>query len=337
MATRRPVGFPDGRRGDVPLASTGPADAADAFDHFAYQYEGLAGFLAGVVPFVQAGLDADEGVVVAVDGTKIGALRDALGADARLVRFLDMRELGRNPARIIPTWRSVLDEHVTAGRRPRGVGEPVWAGRSAAELRECEIHESLLNVAFADGPAWSLLCPYDVIGLDPDAMAIAHRAHPSATDGTDRWATGSGAAWHVDPFGAPLPSAPAGAAVVEFAPGPIWPLRRVVAGHAVAAGLAPERVDDLVLAVSEIATNSLVHGAGIGTLRLWTDGTAVVCEVEDAGRSANRDWDPLVGRWCPPPRQPGGRGLWVANQLCDLVQLSVADGRTLVRMHQRLA
>ena len=37
--------------------------------------------------------------------------------------------------------------------------------------------------------------------------------------------------------------------------------------------------------------------------------------------------DPMVGRRQPPPTGENGRGLWLANQLCDLVQVrSTADG-----------
>ena len=41
---------------------------------------------------------------------------------------------------------------------------------------------------------------------------------------------------------------------------------------------------------------------------------------------------PLAGRLRPPPTQEGGRGLWLANQLCDLVQIRSRPGRTTVRL-----
>ena len=82
-------------------------------------------------------------------------------------------------------------------------------------------------------------------------------------------------------------------------------------------GLGAERTADLVLAVDEIVTNSVRHGGGAGTLRAWIDGDAVVCEVNDDGYLQ----DPLVGRRRPTPDAMGGRGLWLANQLCDLVQV----------------
>jgi MEDS: MEthanogen/methylotroph, DcmR Sensory domain len=43
----------------------------------------------------------------------------------------------------------------------RGIGEPLFATRSADELVECQRHEALLNLAFQDAPGFWLLCPYD--------------------------------------------------------------------------------------------------------------------------------------------------------------------------------
>jgi anti-sigma regulatory factor (Ser/Thr protein kinase) len=79
--------------------------------------------------------------------------------------------------------------------------------------------------------------------------------------------------------------------------------------------------------VSEIAGNSIVHGGGHGTVAVWTEDTSFVCEIHDAGHIV----DPLAGRHRPAPDQDGGRGLWMANQLCDLVQIrsTKATGTTV--------
>ena len=76
-------------------------------------------------------------------------LEQALGTHAERVTFADMEQVGRNPACIIPVWRDFLSQ---AGSGPLvGVGEPVWPGRSDAELAECSRHESLINLAFGGG------------------------------------------------------------------------------------------------------------------------------------------------------------------------------------------
>ena len=101
-----------------------------------------------------------------------------------------------------------------------------------------------------------------------------------------------------------------------------------MAEHGAAAGLTPARIGDLVLAVDEIATNSLRHG-GVPPDPQGPPAAAVVCEVRDAGRIQ----DPMVGRERPPPDRDGGRGLWLANQLCDLVQLRSFPTGAVVRLH----
>jgi anti-sigma regulatory factor (Ser/Thr protein kinase) len=112
----------------------------------------------------------------------------------------------------------------------------------------------------------------------------------------------------------------------------LGPVRRFVARHATGAGLGPARADDLVLAVNEVVTNSLRYGGGEGTLRTWQANGSLICEISDGGHIT----EPLVGRVRPPVRREGGRGLWLANQLCDLVQVrSFGDG-SVVRLHMRL-
>ena len=93
-----------------------------------------------------------------------------------------MREVGANPARLIPAWQQYIDARSASGRSVRGLGEPVWAGRSEAELVECQRHESLLNLAFADVEGISMLCPYDTAALGDDVVAAAHRSHSAIVE-----------------------------------------------------------------------------------------------------------------------------------------------------------
>ena len=112
------------------------AGPADGFDHEALLYWDDEDFLAGLLPFVRAGLELDEAVVVAEPRPRLDLLRDALGDDAAAVDLLDMAEVGRNPGRIIGVWDRLLGEHTAAGRRLRGVGEPAFAGRRESEYLE---------------------------------------------------------------------------------------------------------------------------------------------------------------------------------------------------------
>ena len=182
------------------------------FRHEARFYEGADGFVDATAPFVRAGVEADEAVLVVVDAPKIGWLRNALGDDARRVSFADMALVGRNPARIIPAWASFVRDSLAAGRTPRGVGEPIGPQRSPAAMRECHLHESLLNTAFGQpgSSPWRLLCPYDTAALEPGVLAVARTTHPFVDDEL------SGAHRHIDPeapFAEPLPDPPSDAAV----------------------------------------------------------------------------------------------------------------------------
>lgn len=306
--------------------STGPA--LRSFRHEAFLYAGATAFLEGTVPFIEAGLVAGEPVLAVVSAAKIDLLRDALGRDAGRVAFADMARVGRNPARIIPAWRDFLAEHGD-GKPARGIGEPVYAERTLEELVECQRHEALLNLAFAGGAPWRLLCPYDSSSLHPDVVDAAGHSHRFLTDGLRRQESRSyrGDTWSGPTHGG-LAEPPGTPPVLRFAAGPLDPVREFVTAHA-AGAIAPSSLPDLLLAVTEVAANSLRHGGGKGTVRVWTTPAAVVCEVRDRG------WirQPLVGRARPALDQENGRGLWMVNQLCDLVQLRSSPAGTVVRMH----
>jgi anti-sigma regulatory factor (Ser/Thr protein kinase) len=314
--------------------NTPATSQADRFRHEALLYSGWAEFIAGTVPFIRGGLEAGEPVLVVESAAKIDMLRMALGHDAGEVLFADMGEVGSNPARIIPAWHDFVARQADSGRRLRGIGEPIWKGRSGDELIECQRHESLLNVAFGRGLPWWLMCPYDTENLDEAVIDEARRSHEYVTERATgnqrsemfRGVEGSGA-----PFDAPLPEPGTGVRHLSFKSEDLVAVRRLVFRHARAARLAPARADELVTAVNEVATNSVRHGGGSGSLRLWQDRSSMVCEIRDKGRF-NR---PLVDRERPSRDIAAPRGLWLANQLCDLVQIRSLPEGTVVRLHKR--
>ena len=238
-----------------------------------------------------------------------------------------MAVLGHNPARIIPAWREFADAHPGP---IRGIGEPIWSGRDATALVECQLHEALLNVAFADRADFRLLCPYDTDALNGNVIHEACCSHP-LVDGEPSRAFRD-AERLLAPFDSPLPPPPATARILGFELDTIVEVRRLVEHSARRAGLPPEREQDLVLAVSEMAGNSIRHGGGRGILRIWRTDEALVCEIRDRGHIA----DPLAGRVKPDLERQDGRGLWLANAVCDLVQIRVGANGTAVRAHMTL-
>ena len=308
-----------------------PAPQIAKFRHEALLYAGWAEFVAGTVPFIRGGLEAGEPVLVVESSAKIEMLREALGRDANDVLFADMAQVGANPARIIPAWHDFVSRHAAPGRRVRGIGEPIWKGRTPDELVECQRHESLLNVAFGRGEPWWLLCPYDTENLDPAVIDEAKRSHEYVTERSSqqrsdvfRGLEASGA-----PFDIPLPEPGTTVSQLAFTADDLVSLRSLVLRHARAARLKPARAADLVTAVNEIATNSVRHGGGGGSLRLWQEHSALVCEIRDKGHFDK----PLADRERPSRELTAPRGLWLANQMCDLVQIRTLSDGTVVRLH----
>jgi anti-sigma regulatory factor (Ser/Thr protein kinase) len=309
---------------------------APPFRHEALLYAGPDQFLDGTLRFIRAGVAAGEPTLVVLVADKIAALRRELGSEGAAVLFADMADVGANPARIIPAWREFVAEHGAGDRPLRGIGEPIYPARGPAELVECERHEALLNLAFDETPNFWLLCPYDTHALPPAVIEEAQRNHPRvcASHGdVHESALYRGLEEVAAPFDDPLPPPPRTAFELNFGAAMLSDVRRAIREHAARAGLRPARIRDLIVAASEIAANSVRHGGGWGTLCVWDDGATLFCEMRDRGRLD----DPLVGRNRPRGYQEGGYGLWLANHLCDLVQVRCFTTGSVVRLHMALS
>jgi anti-sigma regulatory factor (Ser/Thr protein kinase) len=305
---------------------------SDRFRHDALFYSGSSDFLGGTVPFIRAGLDAGEPVLVVEPLEKINMLRSALGDEAERVLFADMAHVGANPARIIPAWQEFVDQQGTSGRHIRGIGEPIWKGRSPDELVECQRHEALLNAAFGNGRPWWLLCPYDSAQLPADVILEAQRSHEHVLVGDEAAPSQSFEAGSVSraPLNSPFPDPRSEVRWgLRFGRDNLRLLRDFLLGDASTAGISASRAQDLIAAVNEIATNSVLHGGGGGIARVWFDTDRLVCEVRDRGSFD----DPLADRQRPGRDLSARRGLWLANQLCDLVQVRSTRAGTAVRLH----
>ncbi len=297
--------------------------------HAAFLYESMDEFLTGVAGFVSAALKEGGRVLAAVPGAKVGVLRDYVNDRDNRVRWADLAQVGANPARIIPAIRAFAG---TLGGRPFCVHEPVWESRSTAERREALRHEALLNLAFTGEPV-TIICPYDTVHLDPDVIATVERVHPVVIrDGRAHPSPGFDSSAVVpEECERPLEAPPGEADALEFR-ADLASVRAFTTWHARRSGLVPDRTRDVVIAVSELAANTLRHGGGQGTLAIWIAAGELLCQVEDAGYIG----DPLVGRHAPAPDSLGGHGMWVVHQLCDLVEIRTAPAGTVVRLHMRL-
>ncbi|HEY2505333.1 MAG TPA: anti-sigma factor RsbA family regulatory protein [Streptosporangiaceae bacterium] len=317
--------------------------------HAALLFKTAAEFAACVRDYVLTGGDPLPALVAATQ-PRLEALSRSRAPDR--IRLANLAVVGTDPGRVLGMIRQFADEH---GGAVRCVQEVAWPGRPGDELAEAVRLEPLIDLALATAPV-SVLCAYDAT-LGPAATrAAGHAHHALLRDG--RWQVGQlaserQAAWPGEFDGerqvdaadlrvdgdvadgqdpAALPRLPEPAATLRYREDQAA-VRAVTAQRARAAGLSPDRVTDLVIAVGELAANTLAHTRGSGTLAIWSTSTEVICQVSDTGRIA----DPLAGTLQPGPGSARrGRGLWVVHQLCDLVQLRTGQSGTTVRLHMRL-
>lgn len=293
--------------------------------HQAFFYRGSEEYVEGVLRFIGPGVEAGEPVAIAVPNGNAKLLRDRLERLAADIDLLDMVELGSNPARIIPAVQSMLGR--SPGRPFHYVGEPIWPGRASDEIREATRHEALINLAWTEERV-RVLCPYDASALDRLVLADAERTHPYLLRQHELAPSGAYCGPALPPScREPLSPPPSEAFRRPFHSGErLSRLRALVFEHARAAGVGEDRAGDLVLSVHELASNEIKHGGGGGVLRIWRQRGRVFCQVEGAGHIA----DPLAGRRPPSPELEAGVGLWIVNQLCDLVEVrSSAEGTTI--------
>jgi anti-sigma regulatory factor (Ser/Thr protein kinase) len=238
-----------------------------------------------------------------------------------------MEEIGRNPGRLISVWSDFLDRHGAEGRTVWGIGEPIYAGRDPLEIEESELYEQLVNGAFTE-PEFTLHlgCPYDTASLPSDVVDELAASHPFIGSGAESLANARFLAdGHAERRLSP--ALIRDDAFAPFTQDSLGEMRRELAETARRFGVEEERIPDLVLAVNEIATNSILY-TGTGTLGVWQTNGRLVCEVRDLGYIE----DPLVGRRRPKTTAERGRGIWFAHQVADLIQMRSTPSGTTVRI-----
>jgi hypothetical protein len=177
-------------------------------------------------------------------------------------------------------------------------GSPSGRDGTGDEIVEAQRHESLINLAFEGASGW-IMCPYDTRSLAEDVLAEAYRSHPYIAVGSSRQASSSYLGLHEigNSLSRPLPEPQGRADAMEIVPGCLAAARHFVQFQASAHGLAVEKVEDLKLTVTELVANTLAHGGGYGTLRLWVEATSCwrsstqgpsISRSSDAGRPRRR-------------------------------------------------
>ena len=296
-------------------------------------YRDLEELLGALAPFVRAGVERHEPVFAALGPAELAALRAEVGAHDD-VHWRDTNVWQPQPATRLRAFHTFLTDQLAAGRsHVRLVGEPLWPAGAEEFTREWARYESVLNTVLAPFPA-TLVCTYDASRLDREIVEGAHRTHPIlGLDGGSRPSvafedpTTLVARWNV-PLGPP----PARA---ERMPSPVDPVhaRAFVGERAARAGFTAGRRFDLQLAATELLANALAHGGGNRALRVWVADGYLHCQVDDEGPGVA---DALAGYRPPGPAASAGRGLWLARQVVDLLQIDSTAAGTAVRVRLRL-
>lgn len=308
---------------------TSPNQEPRCLWHEARLYENPQQLERAVGDFIAGGAQAGEPVLAVLPPHTIERVLGGLGELACHVRFEDMEVVGANPNCLLELYQEWIEAHDS---RVRVLEEGIWPDRSYPEIVECLRHQALLNDELGSCPA-SILCLYDAARLAPEVLAGAELTHPSLmnADGVRRSSSRYGVPLEVY-AGTHWPQEAAKPPVSKLAfDGDLHALRQSVAADPIVAKLSAERRADLVFAVNEAATKTVEYGDGECTARIWHDGNGVVTEVSSSAvleRTA-------LGRRRPAPESLRGRGLWLVNQLCDLVELRIGRHGTSMRIHVR--
>lgn len=298
--------------------------------HSAGFHSSHRGLVAQLASLATTALRRDEPVAIALRPITEEALRHAIIGPAELIsldqpegselgsgqsmaarRARELRELTGGGARPV----TVLTEHISRFDGPDG---HYWTELDAA-----------LNVALADLPV-SLTCFFPELPLHAAILDGALHNHPRLlVDGDLRINPGHRCPREVLGTQPASPPTVLGPPEVELSFG-AWQLHDVRAAVEQAvrdSDYQTERVEDVVLAVNEVATNAVEHGGADAQLYIWTD-DGLVCEIHDRGILG----DPLPGLQAPHPSNPRGRGVWIARQLCDTLHVWADSTGTHVRM-----
>lgn len=279
------------------------------------------------VPFGREGLERGEAVIAAVNHTVMDAIGAALDGAATI---MDADEWYRHPASTLRAYHRFITDALDAGSPAvRIIGEPAWPDGPRSLVREWHRYESVLNAVLRDLPV-HVLCPYQRERVPASVVDTARRTHPELVDGgiyaSDRYEAPERFLDRPARFRPP----PASAEVRRFDAAGLRAARRFVEDAALRAGVTLERAEGVAAAASEVVTNAFQHGVGPAEVAAWRRHRGVVCQVDDRGPGIE---DPLAGYRPPAPDRREGRGLWLARQLCDLVEIGTSHtGRPSVRL-----
>lgn len=282
------------------------------------------------VPFLTEGIGAREPTYVVLGAHGEDLVRRELGEREGL-HYLSAGDVYVNPATTVMGYRDVATAAVEAGAEQvrfitevphPGIGSAWdWWGR----------YESAVNEIFVDLPVWAV-CTYDARTTPAAVLDEVVRAHPylagpggehARNDGYE--AASTFLARRSGAYTDPLEAGPPRVALTD--PSPADARRATVA--VTRALFGPETADNLALAVSEVVANAQRYGRPSVEFCLWSGPERIVATVKDRGPGFQ---DSTIGIAPVGPDRSGGRGLWIASQLCDHVGITRSPDGFTVRL-----
>ena len=300
--------------------------------HSTLLYDGARQYADEVGGVLRHALGQGHRGLVMAPARRVDELRSSLGRDADEVTFVE------DTVAYAPQWNAyrVLIDFASAapGVRTCAVAEQTLLARTPAELVDYQRLEAAINIVFADSDV-DLLCPYDAGTLPAHLLDIARHTHDAMRGGGGEVSPNAS---YDEPLAmlvglSAVAPAPRDSITIDCSsPADVAGARRLVRSLGADLRLDPDVVADVALAVTEVLTNALLHGAPPVMLHVYEDGPTWVCHIQDGGHAP---LDPLTG--LVPPAEPSdhGYGLWLARQLCSAVDVGTDGSGTHVRLHTR--
>lgn len=303
-----------------------------AFNHHLLLHGSDDELLGTVVPFLRAGVRADQGVVVCCRADTTALLQRGLGMDGRVV-YLDHDETYTTPIGAIAAYQQLIDSYLVSGsEHVRVVAEAVY-DRAPDQRVEWSRYEAVANYAMEPYPV-SAVCLYDTRRTPTDMLEVAGATHPTLISGTT-YVDNPGYIQPAEflrltnpPLSDPLEDKPPDLEITDVTD--LDEVRRQFKACLFRTTHMAHEATDVVLAANEIVTNGIRHGQPPVTVRLWVQPSRCVCTVTDQGTGIG---DPFAGYIWPgslSKMATHGMGLWLARRHCDRVDfLEGHDGFTV--------
>jgi anti-sigma regulatory factor (Ser/Thr protein kinase) len=326
----------------VPASGSDLDDAAlsgpGSLRHGAAVFDSDEALLEVTLPYLEEGLTLGDLTVLSCTPETADLVRRELGPAARgLESDTGLIPKDTRPPDVFTHLRQYAHRAVQGGSSRLRVLAEVPATDDARQAREEMRIEAAVNHVMAELPVTNL-CIYDSRRLPADLVASARHTHPHLVSGGTWAASGTfdDPASYLRALPRPRSSVENLRPIVTVVDAPSLPyLRHTLTGALPGLVRDEEQLEDVRLAISEVAANAFRHGTWPVSGRLWADDHELVCEITDSGTSFD---NPLAG-FVPAhgfDLGRGGMGLWLARKLFDHVDLQPGPAGFTVRLTTRL-